>query len=38
MTLEIDRDIKFEKIKVKFDKDTFIDKLNRIYFPDKKIL
>ena len=36
MILEINRGIKFEKIKVKFDRNTFIDKLNKIYFPDKK--
>ena len=36
MILEIDKSISFEKIKVKFDRDTFINKLNKIDFPDKK--
>lgn len=36
MILEIDKSVKFERIKVKFDRNTFIDKLNKTDFPDKK--
>lgn len=37
MILEIDRGIKLEKVKVKFDRKIFVDKLNKVNFPDKKI-
>ena len=36
MILEIDKSIKFERIKVKFDRENFVDKLNKTNFPDKK--
>ena len=36
MIIEIDKTIKFKKIKVKFDRDKFINKLNKINFPDKE--
>ena len=36
MILEIDSSIKFERIKVKYDRDTLLNKLNNIDFPDKK--
>ena len=36
MILEIDKSIKFERIKVKFDRDKLVDKLNKTDFPDKK--
>lgn len=36
MILEIGKSIKFERIKVKFDRDNFVDKLNKTNFPDKK--
>lgn len=36
MILEIDKSIKFERIKVKFNRDDFVDKLNKTDFPDKK--
>ena len=36
MILEIDSSITFERKKVKYDRDTFLNKLNNIYFPDKK--
>ena len=36
MLLEIDKSIKFKKIKVKYDRETLIDKLNKTDFPDKK--
>ena len=36
MILEIDKSIKFERIKVKFNRDNFVDKLNKTNFPDKK--
>lgn len=36
MILEIDKSIKYERIKVKFDRDAFVDKLDKTDFPDKK--
>lgn len=36
MIIEIDKSIKFTKVKVKFDRDKFVDKLNKTDFPDKK--
>lgn len=36
MIIEIDKTIKFTKVKVKFDREIFIDKLNKTIFPDKK--
>ena len=36
MILEIDSSIKFERIKVKYDRDTLLNKINNIDFPDKK--
>lgn len=36
MILEIDKSIKFERIKVEFDRDTFVNKLNKTDFPSKK--
>ena len=36
MIIEIDRSIKYKMIKVKFDREKFVDKLNKIDFPDKK--
>ena len=36
MILEIDSSIKFERIKVKYDRDTLLNKLNNIDFPEKK--
>lgn len=36
MILEIAKSIKFERVKVKFDRASFIDKLNKTNFPDKK--
>ena len=36
MILEIDKSIKFERVKVKFDRDTFIEKVMNTDFPDKK--
>lgn len=35
MILEIDKSIKFERVKVKFDRDTFINKVINTDFPDK---
>lgn len=37
MILKIDKSIKFEIIKLKFDKNTFVTKLNKTDFPNKKI-
>ena len=34
--IEIDKSIKFTKVKVKFDREKFIDKMNKTDFPDKK--
>lgn len=36
MILEIDKSIKFERVKVKFNRYSFIEKINKIDFPDKK--
>ena len=36
MIIEINKCIKFERIKVKFDRDVLLSKLNSIDFPDKK--
>lgn len=36
MILEIDKSINYERIKVKFDRDTFVDKLDKTDFPNKK--
>ena len=36
MILEIDKSIKYDRIKVKFDRDAFVDKLDKTDFPDKK--
>lgn len=36
MILEISKSSSFKKIKVKFDRDNFVDKLNKTNFPDKK--
>ena len=36
MIIEIDKTIKFTKVKVKFDREKLIDKLNKTNFPDKK--
>ena len=36
MILEIDREISFKREKVKFDRSSLINKLNKISFPDKK--
>ena len=35
MILEIDKSIKFKRIKVKYDRDTFIEKMKNTGFPDK---
>lgn len=37
MILKIDKSIKFEIIKLKFDKNIFVTKLNKTDFPNKKI-
>lgn len=36
LILEIDNSIKFERVNVKFDRESFIEKLHNIDFPDKK--
>ena len=36
MILEIDSSITFERKEVKYDRDTFLNKINNIDFPDKK--
>ena len=36
MILEINKDISIKRIKVKFDRKNFIDKIINLDFPDKK--
>jgi predicted phosphodiesterase len=36
MIIEIDKSIKFTRVKVKFDRGKLVDKLNKVDFPDKK--